>query len=297
MAIAAIDIGSNSILLLVAEHRPEGLLPLIDLAQTVRLGEGVAATGKLSDAAMARTLAGLAAYAVRLQAFSISRVVCFGTAALRRAGNAAGFIEQVQQRFGWEVQVLSGDDEARYTFQGILSALPVGTARAVAIDIGGGSTEVIYGTPTAITYQQSFPVGAVSLKEQFDLTDPISATQQQAIQTRLAASFASLPAPLSAPCLVTGGTATTLAALALQLTCYDIQRIEGYAMGRTDIAELYDTLNALTQAERSRLPGMEAGRADIILPALLILLTLMERLQAKRVQVTVRGVRYGVLLG
>jgi exopolyphosphatase/guanosine-5'-triphosphate,3'-diphosphate pyrophosphatase len=297
MPLAAIDIGTNSILLLVAERTDHTLTPLIDLAKTVRLGESLGATGKLSEIAMARTLTGLSSYAKALEQFSPDQVICFGTAALRVASNAAEFCQQVNAKFGWPVQILTGEEEAHYTFRGVMSALAADHPDALAIDIGGGSTEVIAGTRDRIYYQTSLPVGAVVLQEQFHLGERVSPAHQKIVETTLTQQFATLVIPdRNSTILVTGGTATTLAALDQQLTRYDIQRIEGYGMDRGAIATLYHQLNQLSHQERAALPGMKPGRADIILPALLILLTLLTHLQANRIQITVRGARYGLLL-
>lgn len=304
--IAAIDIGTNSILLLIAEREGGQLRALTDQAKTARLGEDLAQTGILQARAMERAIAILQDYAKTLAAHNVTDITCFGTAALRRAGNAEVFCDRVQEIFGWPVRVLSGQEEAFYTFKGVMSSVSVDPAvpqqegAAIAIDIGGGSTEVIAGVPGNIAFEQSFPVGAVLLKDQFAIPGQISEELREAIARHLQAQFIDLfdmglaREPITV--LVTGGTATTLAALALKLKTYDIEKIDGYRLSLEQIEAIFAALNQMTGEARARIPGMETGRADIILPALLILLGLCECLKTQVITVTVRGARYGILL-
>lgn len=302
---AVIDIGTNSVLMLIAEPQADGSLKALqDQAKTARLGEGLATTGLLSEAAMARTLAILRGYRQKIQAEDISDIICFGTAALRRASNAQDFITQVQQQLSLNIQVLSGEEEAHYTFAGAMSASQAD--QAVAIDIGGGSTEVVYGSRTqGISFQQSFPVGAVTLKEQLSLASQISVAERDRALTHLQSQFKNLQPAHNASVLFTGGTATTLPALEKRLTSYDIAQIEGTELSPVQIQHLYDRLNGMEVEARSQLPAMEPGRADIILPALLILQALLRQLwpdtwstdpTPASLLCTVRGARYGILL-
>ena len=296
MTAAAIDIGTNSILLLVADYSPEqGLRPLVDRAKTVRLGEGLGRSSQLQPDAIARTLAGLADYATVLEQYSPDTVLCFATEAVRRSHNRELFCQQVRERFGWNIRILSPEEEARYTFSGVCSSLPTLAEPCWVVDIGGGSTEVIYGRDSAITYQNSFTVGAVTLQERFSLAGCISPKQLARVEQQLHSIFADI-LPATGPVLLSGGTATTLAALEQRLTTYDIQKIDGYPLTAARIDDLYDRLNRLSLEERRQLPGMEAGRADIILAALVILQTLIKQLATDRLRVTVRGARYGLLL-
>ncbi len=298
---AVIDIGTNSVLLLIAEQNADGTVQaLTDQARTARLGESLATTGLLSNTAMARTLSILRDYAQAIEGADVSDVTCFGTAALRRAQNAQTFIQQVQQQLGWSVRVLSGEEEARYAFAGAMSA--AATNSAVVIDIGGGSTEVVYGSRSqGVTSEQSFPMGAVTLKDQLSLASQISEGERDRAQTHLQAIFKALHLANNATLLFTGGTATTLPALEKQLTTYKIAKIEGTQLTSTKIQSLYDRLNGMALEQRSQLPGMEPGRADIILPALLILQAILSQLWPENsppssLTCTVRGARYGILL-
>ena len=298
----AIDIGTNSILLLVAQ-KSDGSHPLLttvlDQAQTVRLGENLLSTGRLSEQAMERTLNGLKTYLNTVKPLAPQRIICFGTEALRRAQNADAFCQHVHHKLGIKLQILSPAAEADYTFRGAISSLPSSMpfTQVLVIDIGGGSTEIVYGTKSTLEYQQSFPIGAVIAKEKFQLTEYILTTEAQALQTYTKVLCQPTPTlSQDAIILLTGGTATTLAGLDQQLIKYEIDAIDGYCMERSTIQTLYNQLNNMSLEQRTALPGMESGRADIILPALLILLTLLDVLNIHTVQISVRGARYGILL-
>ncbi|MEO0867713.1 MAG: hypothetical protein AAFY17_04535, partial [Cyanobacteria bacterium J06642_11] len=276
-----------------------GLTPMIDRAQTVRLGENLVTTGNLSPAAMERTLTGLRDYAAMARTYAPRKIICFGTAALRRARNRDVFCQQVKEQLGWMVRILSPEEEARYTFRGALSSLDVLTpdTASLVIDIGGGSTEIVYGRGNTIDYQTSIPMGAVIAQEYYQLQETINTTDYKEICDHLHRLWQQLPPiPPETTTLLTGGTATTLAALLQKLQDYDVAAIDGYALTRASITAQYQQLNQLSLKQRSALAGMEPGRADIILPALLILLTLLEHLEVEEVRVSGRGARYGLLL-
>ncbi|MBT9311626.1 Ppx/GppA phosphatase family protein [Leptothoe kymatousa] len=304
--VVAIDIGTNSILLLIAtpapameQGMPSALIPVIDRAQTVRLGENLIATGCLADAAMARTLAGLTDYVALARTFSPTKMICFGTAALRRAQNSDYFCGQIKHRLNLDVRILSPAEEAHYTFKGALSSLSSIHHQTpyLVIDIGGGSTEIVYGRGDKIEYQTSVPLGAVVVQERYQLSQQISTDQFEYLRSQIGGLFQQLPTiKPETTVLLTGGTATTLAALSQKLQRYDIDAIDGYPLTRPAITTLYQQLNQRSLQQRENLPGMEPGRADIILPALLILLTLLEHFDSDRIQVSVRGARYGLLL-
>ncbi|MEM9484455.1 MAG: Ppx/GppA phosphatase family protein [Cyanobacteria bacterium P01_F01_bin.116] len=299
---AVIDIGTNSILLLIA-NKTDGpnpqLVPILDQAKTVRLGENLLSTSRLTKPAMERTLAGLKTYIDTIHSFfpSPSQIFCFGTEALRRASNADEFCQRIKQELGLPLRILSPAEEAHYAFQGALSSVSAQHTHHLVIDIGGGSTEIVYGTANTVEHQQSFPIGAVFATEKFQLREKILPSNLVALKEHIITLFNSPPKiSKDATVLLTGGTATTLAALDQQLQRYDIQGIDGYRMNRLQIESQYTRLNQLSLKNRAALPGMEAGRADVILPALVILLTLLEDLAIQAVQISVRGARYGLLL-
>ena len=301
---AAIDIGTHSALLLIAQCRGDQIEPHVDLARTTKLGESLTSTKAISPEAMERLLVVLKTYQAILSEYSIQRLEVFGTAAFRLAENAEACRQTIAATLGWSLRILSGEEEAAYIFRGV-SQLFSGTTSlfgslapaVVAVDIGGGSTEVISGLPGQIYRQWSIPVGAVLLRQQFQPGDCLTALDIQQMGQFLANHFA--PVQISgAPSqvFVTGGTATTVAALLQGLKEYDFRHIDGYQCTADDLDMLFRELNALTTPQRADLPGMEPGRADVIVPALVILRTLVSHLNTPAITVTNRGARYGLLL-
>ena len=291
--LAAIDLGTHSALLLIARWQPPYLLPWVDAAQTTHLGAGLANTGEIGSAALERLWTVLDDYQQQLQAVGCDLPLVFGTAVFRQARNRTACIQRLQARYGWTLRVLSPAEEAHYAFGGAVQGLA--QPFAWVVDIGGGSTEVIVGRGQ-IDQSWSLPVGAVVLRDQFALQDQLSSQELQRLDAALGETFLPIsPSQESIPVRVTGGTATTLAALKLRLTGYDVNAIEGTPFTLTDLDALFEQLNGLDLQARSRLPGMEAGRAGVILPALRLLRSLLMRLEANSFTVTVRGPRYGLL--
>jgi exopolyphosphatase/guanosine-5'-triphosphate,3'-diphosphate pyrophosphatase len=301
---AAIDIGTHSALLVIAKRRGNKISPQIDLARTTKLGEALTETKQLNPAAIERLMGVLKTYQAILSEYPVEHPTVFGTAAFRLAQNAELCRQAIADQFGWSLRILSGEEEAVYTFRGVTQllmqgetvALPRANPQVLAIDIGGGSTEVISGLPGQIQQQWSIPVGAVLLKQQFDLGERLSLSTIQQIEQFLTNHFTRMQV-VSPPdqVWVTGGTATTLAALLQEMTEYDFRRIDGYTCSLESIEMLFHELNQLTNNQRADLPGMEAGREDVILPALVILRTLLDYFSTYAITVSIRGARYGIL--
>ena len=299
---AAIDIGTHSALLLIAQCKGGQIEPQIDLARTTKLGASLTSTKQINSTALARLMTVLQSYQAILSEYPIQKLTVFGTAAFRLAENAEACREAIASAFGWSLRILSGAEEAYYTFKGISQLLPASLAApgapnpVLAIDIGGGSTEVISGLQGRIHQQWSFPIGAVLLKQQFKPEDCLSNLDVLRMGQFLANHFAPVRlSPLPQQAFITGGTATTLAALLQEMEEYDFRRIDGYTCGLDAIEMLFQELNRLTISQRSDLPGMEPGRADVILPALVILRTLLQQINIHTAIITVRGARYGIL--
>jgi exopolyphosphatase/guanosine-5'-triphosphate,3'-diphosphate pyrophosphatase len=303
---AAIDIGTHSALLLIAECRGNQVQPLVDLARTTRLGEDLTQTKRVSPAALDRLITVLQTYQAILSEYPIQHLTVFGTAAFRLAENVVACRQVIVAQLGWSLRVLTGEEEARYTFLGIsqlLTSQPLADKSApgteslvLAIDIGGGSTEVIIGSSGHIHRQWSIPVGALLLKQQFGQADHLSESVLTKMGQFLTNHFAPVrDIPIPKQVFITGGTATTLAALLQELAVYDFRRIDGFCCTLDRIDALLQELNILTTDQRADLPGMEPGRADVIVPALVILSTLLHQCQCQTVVITIRGARYGIL--
>jgi exopolyphosphatase/guanosine-5'-triphosphate,3'-diphosphate pyrophosphatase len=302
MRVATIDIGTNTVLLLVAEDRDGELVPLDELATITRLGEGVDKSRTLAPAAIERTNACLARYAETVRARNVDRIDVVGTSAMRDAHGGAEVATRVKELFGVAARVIAGEEEARVSFAGAVSGLaPEG---AVTIfDIGGGSTEVVTGTlgeggrTKAIAFAESFDVGSVRLTERYVKSDPPSAPDRDAAYRFARETFARVP-PLASAELPVGvaGTVTTIAAVALGMTTYDAGRVHGHVLETKELRAVVERLASLPLDERRHVPGLEPKRADVVVAGGLVALALLDHWGAKGVRVSDRGVRWGVAL-
>lgn len=300
MRAAAIDIGTNTVLLLVAERGADGQLVAVEERATItRLGEGVDKTRRLLPAAIERTNAAIDAYADVVRQLGVDRVDVVGTSAMRDAAGGEAVRDHVQAKLGVPARTIPGDEEARLTFVGALSGIATiapGTNVRV-FDIGGGSTEVVHGQrgSSAIAYAHSYDVGSVRLTERFVTRDPPPPAELDAIRASAAGTFADVP-PFESPTPPIGiaGTMTTLAAVSLKMTTYDGARVHGMKLTVTEIERVLRELAALPLADRSKVPGLEPKRADVILAGGLVALAYLAQAKADAVTVSDRGVRWGL---
>ena len=303
MRVAAIDCGTNSLRLLVADVDPAaGTLADVDRRmEIVRLGQGVDATGRLAPAALARTMAALRSYAEIVAAAGATAVRMVATSATRDAANAADFVAGVRGVLGVGPEVLSGDEEARLSFTGATAELaaaarpeagggeaggegaaagPVAPPYLVA-DIGGGSTEFVLGDPPVVSGAVSVDIGCVRMTERHLRSDPPNPAEVTAARADIGAALdvvAEKIAVAGARTLVgLAGSVTTVAALALGLDEYDAGRIHHAQIGAGAVHEQTARLLAMPQAERARLGVMHPGRVDVIGGGALVLEAIMTR--------------------
>jgi len=299
--IGVLDVGSNTVLLLVLAA--DGAV-LRDEARITRLGQGVFASGELAPEAVARTRAAIADFAPIARAESVARLVAVGTEALRRARDGAEFLAAlVRDRLVDGARLLSGEEEAELTLEATRRQLGERRGALAVIDVGGGSTEVAWreslGGPVRGV---SLPLGSVRLTEAHLPRHPIPAADLAALRETVRAAarplFEALPAglPADAAVVAVAGTATTLAALELELAVYRRERVEGLELSREVLSRWIETLAQLGVAERKRLPGLEPGRADVIVAGLVCLELALACLGAERFAVSEHGVRHGVAL-
>ena len=293
MRVATIDIGTNTVLLLVAERDGEaGLRPVVERATITRLGEGVDRTHRLAPAAIERTVECIADYGRSVRELGVERVAVVGTSAMRDASGGEEIRAAVRAHLGVDARVISGDEEARLTFRGALSGLTTGDADLAVFDIGGGSTEVVLGRRVegrhVISWARSFDVGSVRLTERHG-------EDRVAIQRAVREVFASVPPlPGAGEPVGIAGTMTTLAAVSMQLVPYDGARVHGHVMTRQELEAVLDRIAALDVESRRRLPGMEPKRADVIVAGAVIAVSLLDRWGATTVRISDRGVRWGL---
>jgi exopolyphosphatase / guanosine-5'-triphosphate,3'-diphosphate pyrophosphatase len=275
--VAAIDCGTNSFRLLVAERGPAGeLVELTRELQIVRLGQGVDATGELHPDALARTFAAAERYAERLRTYEIApeRTRLVATSAARDARNVEELFAGLAARLGVRPEVISGRDEARLSFVGALSGVPVPADRSVLVmDIGGGSTELVLGDPAgAITHAVSLDIGSVRLTERFGLAGPLTADARTAATAYVDGLLDALGWSLAGigTWIGVAGTVTTVSALVQGLPTYDRSLVHGSTVETADLAGLLEQRAGLSAAQIRGLGAMEPGRADVITAGTLI---------------------------
>jgi exopolyphosphatase / guanosine-5'-triphosphate,3'-diphosphate pyrophosphatase len=300
--VAGIDCGTNSIRLLIADAVDGRLVDVVREMRVVRLGEGVDGTGQLLPAALERTRVALADYAATCTALGAQRVRMIATSATRDAHNRAAFVAMVRDVLGVGPEVISGAEEAALSFAGAAEGLPGVTGRLLVVDIGGGSTELVLGeasTPHALR-SHSMDVGCVRMTERHLHDDPPTRDQIRATVDDLRAAIATAAADvdITTPAKFIGlaGTVTTIAAIALRLDRYDAEAVHGSVLSAAQVHEVTARLLAMTHDERTALPVMHPGRADVISGGALVLRTLLEATGATEVTVSEHDILDGIAL-
>ena len=292
---AAIDIGSNSLLLLVQDDAGQ---VLHDEARVVGLGRGLGERGVFRPERMEAALTALADYAGRAQALGVapSDVRAVATSASRRALNAATFYATVKSKTGLGVEVISGDEEARLTWVGGIDGLGLGPGPALLCDPGGGSTEVIVGEGPHIRSRVSFEIGTVRLTEQFLGFGNVSPTALARLRAHVDTTLAGFELPVvPRAAIAVAGTATTLAAAELGQTTYDAKAVHGATLTAAALRTWSDRLLEATPEERRRLVAVSPERADTVLAGAVILLAMLERARRQAWRVSDRGLRFGAI--
>lgn len=300
MRISSLDIGTNTILLLVAEVDSKGGLNVLrDEHAFARLGRNVDRDRTIAAESFETSLAILARFKEVSENMHVERIVACGTSALRDAANRTEYLEYIRKQLGLDIRILSGDEEAALTYAGSVAqfVIPDRVQEFAVLDIGGGSTELTRGVNTQLETRQSLDVGCVRLTERILLTSPPSHDALQHAQREIR-EYVKQFALLGPTARVVGvaGTLTTLAALHLKLATFDASRVGGHVLNRAAIQNIFDELKVKSLVNLESYPQILKGRADIILAGVLILLETMNQLQTSSITVSERGLRFGVLL-
>jgi exopolyphosphatase / guanosine-5'-triphosphate,3'-diphosphate pyrophosphatase len=308
--LAALDLGTNNCRLLVARPRGEGFRVVDAFSRIVRLGEGLGDSGSLSRAAMDRTIEALKVCAAKMRRQGVTHGRSVATEACRRAENCADFLSRVERETGIEIEIITNQEEAALAFAGCAPLLMRAPRRALAFDIGGGSTEVgclelVDGAPPRLTAWHSIPVGVVVLAERHGtgrITQDVYETMV-AETTRLLSEFAAARA-LSAAAVAgelqmlgTSGTITTLCGVHLDLPHYDRNRVDGSSLDFATIEKISQRLAGMGWEERAAIACIGRERADLVVAGCAILAAICRLFPVGRLRVADRGVREGILLG
>jgi exopolyphosphatase / guanosine-5'-triphosphate,3'-diphosphate pyrophosphatase len=298
--VAAVDCGTNSIRLLVAEVDPVAgtLVDLDRWMEIVRLGEGVDRTGRLSDAALARTFAVCDVYAARIAELGAARIRFVATSASRDAENSSVFVAGVRERFGVDAEVVTGDEEAALSFTGATRELAGrDPGPYLVVDIGGGSTELVLGDGAPVA-ARSVDVGCVRITERRLHSDPPTPAEVEAARAdiRAAVELAGQAVPFAEARTVVGlaGSVTTLAAMDADLPEYDADVTHHYRLPAASVHELTARLVAMTRTERARVPVMHPGRVDVIAAGAMVLEAVVDATGCAEVLVSEHDILDGI---
>jgi exopolyphosphatase / guanosine-5'-triphosphate,3'-diphosphate pyrophosphatase len=298
LRIAGIDIGTNSVRYLAVEAHPSSPSEIIARGlATPRLGEGLTGTGRISDKAVNRTISKLSLIKNELESMGVSEFRCVGTEALRLAGNGDIFIRRAAE-IGLTINILTGEEEARLIYAGATDNLDLSTSGYILVDPGGGSTEIITAMEGKEPHFVSLPLGCVRLKELAG--DHGLDWMREYCHDLLEKDFPAAPAKESVSSdrktlIGLGGTFTTLAAIHLQLTDYDGDRIHGLPIPTEEIGRIGEKLFRCDADEMKKIPGMEPSRADIIISGITIVQSIMDHFRFSQVIISDRGLLWGLI--
>ena len=306
MKLAGIDIGTNTLRLLIAEFSADGKYRTVESGRNItRLGEGMSSAGRLKDEAMDRALCVLKGYADKCSEIHVGGIYAVATSAVRDAANGQEFLSRVMNETGIDVKVISGEEEARLTMLGVSSALEISEHDVLIMDIGGGSTELILVSRGDIEFRRSTDIGVVRFTELYIESDPPEAKElellEMAIEERLRREgrFIGLKnsgrIPAGIEFIGTAGTVTTLAAIDQMMQVYDPEKVNGYRISRGGVKNILNMLACMTNKERMDLPGIEDGREDIIVAGALVAYKIMEWFGFAEMTVSDAGLREGLV--
>lgn len=277
--VAVIDMGSNSIRLLLAELKSGKLLQAEKQLRMTRLGSGVAQTGRLQADNMNATLEAIREFKAVSDGYGAKTLGAFATSAVREAENGVEFAARVQRETGVTVEIISGEEEAELGFKGVLAGLKR-PARVLVIDIGGGSVELILGDSNGIDQKISLPLGAVRMTEGWLPQDPPELLEMDLMRVEIRSQLAGFRGAVKdfGPDIAVGigGTATALGAIALEMDRYDRGRIQGYRMDLAALGSILNRLCGMSLDARRQVPGLQPKRADIIIAGALVLETILD---------------------
>jgi exopolyphosphatase/guanosine-5'-triphosphate,3'-diphosphate pyrophosphatase len=295
---AAIDVGTNSVKLHVAERLDDGSWRAVaDRSEVTRLGEGIHESGRLGDEPIRRTVDAVAGLVEEARRCGAEEIVAVGTAGLRQAANSDEFLATVRERAGLEAEVIPGEEEARLSYLAAAEALHLGTGRLGVFETGGGSSQFTFGEGGHVEERFSLDLGAVPVTERFGLDRAVDEGTVAAARTEIASQLEPLHDRPALDVLAgIGGNVTTLASVQLGLDPYEPVRVRGLELAATEVdrqIELYRTRDA---DERRGIRGLAPRRAEVILAGACIVRTVLAALGRDSLTVSDQGLRHGVLI-
>ena len=301
--LAVVDIGSNSVRLLIARRTQDGRIEeLVRETNVTRLGQGVDTAGRLADDAIARTYAVLDRYALQIAEHECDDRIAVLTSAVRDSENGEAFADAVRRDYGLEPHILKGAEEARLTYLGATSERdPDDATPTLVVDIGGGSTELIVGVGAEVRFRVSTQAGVVRQTERHLPDDPPTRAQMETLSADVREILAEhVPAEIRTAVehgIAVAGTATSLAAIAQHLDPYDPARVHGYRITTRECARILDELASMPLAQRREVPGLHPDRAPTIIAGVLIFAEVVRLFGLDEIEVSEHDILRGAALG
>jgi exopolyphosphatase/guanosine-5'-triphosphate,3'-diphosphate pyrophosphatase len=296
MKIASIDIGTNTVILLIAEIRKNKIYTLLNEYRIPRIGKGLEINKCISNEKISELFQILNEFNDIIKSYKCEVILATGTNAFRISSNATQIVMSVKDKIGIQIDIVSGVKEAEYSFMGAVSDYYGDEKDNVVIDIGGGSTEIIAGKNNKITYLNSFQTGVVTGTERFFKHDPPLPEEIKDFESFLSSIFTGLDISRAQRTIAIAGTPTTLVCIQKGLPEYNEDEVEGSILKRIDIAELKERLSYLSSKQiREKYLQVVSGREDVLLTGTIILYKIMEMMNLSEVIVSTKGIRYGVI--
>jgi exopolyphosphatase / guanosine-5'-triphosphate,3'-diphosphate pyrophosphatase len=294
---AVIDVGTNSVKLLVAERTGSGRwISIRDRAAVTRLGEGLAESGDISPAATARTADAIAAMAADTKADGALAIAAVGTAAFRMARNRDAVIAAIQGRTGIRVEVIPGEEESRLAYLAVKAGVGLREGALAVFDTGGGSTQLTFGHGDRVDERFSIDVGAVRYTERFGLAQAVDDATLEGALNAISADLARLDGRPPVDALVAmGGAITNIAAVSHGLATYDPELVQGTVLGLAEIDRQVELYRTTDLEARRQIVGLQPARAEVILAGACIVRTVMDKLGRDSLTVSDLGLRHGLL--
>ena len=292
-----IDVGTNSVKFVIGERLEDGEWHTVDdRAEVTRLGEGLDRSGELNEEPIRRTVEAIAAMAEEAARSEVVAVTAVGTAGLRIARNSDAFVEAVRERTGIEVEIISGEEEARLAYVAVTAGMRLGTGSLVLFDTGGGSSQFTFGRGDQVEERFSVDVGAVRFTERFGLDGVVSEDILREALGAIAADLDRLDERETPDVLVgIGGAVTNLAAVEHGLEHYDPNVVRGTVLDRAEVDRQIELYRTRTADERRAIAGLQPKRAEVILAGACVVRTVLEKLGRHSLTVSDRGLRHGLL--
>lgn len=304
---SVIDVGTNSVKVLIADVKDESVMPIEEKAIQTRLGEGLNNSGVLNRNSIEKTLEAIQKFVELSKSLGVSRIRIIGTSAVRESANSDELVKMVKEKFGLLMEIISGEKEAEFVYEGVVCHLRNEKTNGVLIsDIGGGSSEFIYGIGERIEFVKYYPFGTVRYMNEFKISDPPKQSEYSKCRERIyndlnfgiindLNNISNFNKHRVEKFIATGGTITILGRILLGDNEFNRERLENLEIKFGDIKKICDNLWSLPLQERKKINGLPPDRADVILFGALLYASLMEGLKLDSVFVSTRGLRFGAI--